>query len=697
MNDWSLAFAPALPLPALAALGAACALVVALTIWRRPRAATWRALAITLLFVSLLDPALQREDRRPLKDVVAVVVDRSESNRLAEREQQTIRALEDLRERLSKLDNVETHVVETSRDDPQNRGTEVFAALHSALSETPPDRIGGVFVITDGVAHDVPASVAALGFHAPLHVLLTGHPGERDRRVELTEAPRYGIVGKAQSIVARVLDSSGAGEPAHVTVRRDGQIVATLLAPIGEAMKIAAPIDHAGPNIFEIEVATIPGELTDRNNRAVVTIDGVRDKLRVLLVSGEPHPGERLWRNLLKSDANVDLVHFTILRPPEKTTDGAPINELSLIAFPVADLFGRKIRDFDLIIFDRYSTQAVLPRVYLDNIVRYVREGGALMMAAGPEFGTPEGLFFTPLGDIAPARPTGADREGAFKPEISADGAKHPVTRDLAGGETSPPTWGRWFRSIGAEPTAGVSVLQRNDKSPLLQLSRVDKGRVALLLSDQMWLWARGYDGGGPHLDLLRRLAHWLMKEPELEEEALRLRARGRDLTIERQSLKSGMPEITLTDPDGASRTIQLAPAEPGLARATVTVTADGLYRARDGEHVALANVGPDNPLELQEVVSTPNRLAAIAEATGGGLRRLSSSQGAPIVSPRVITMHGSSVYSGSDWAGVKRAGASVLVGVSRLSLAGDFLGLATLLGALVWVWLSEGRRGRRR
>jgi hypothetical protein len=696
LNDWSLAFSPALPLPALAALALAGAVVVALTIWRWPRAAIWRALAIGLLLVGLLDPALQREDRRPLKDVVAIVVDRSESNRLAEREGQTTQALVELQKRLGHLEDVETHVVETPRDDPENHGTEVFASLRSALSETPPERIGGVFVITDGVAHDVSGAVAALGFHAPLHVLLTGHPGERDRRIELTEAPRYGIVGKTQTIVARVLDSARAGEPADVTVRRDGEVVATLSAPVGETLRIAAPIEHAGPNIFEIEVATIPGELTDRNNRAVVTIDGVRDKLRVLLVSGEPHPGERMWRNLLKSDANVDLVHFTILRPPEKTTDGTPINELSLIAFPVADLFGRKIRDFDLIIFDRYSTQAVLPRVYLDNIVRYVQEGGALMMAAGPEFGTPEGLFFTPLGDIAPARPTGEDRDGAFRPEISPDGAKHPVTRDLAGGDTSPPTWGRWFRSIGAEATTGVSVLQRDDKSPLLQLSRVGKGRVALLLSDQMWLWARGYDGGGPHLDLLRRLAHWLMKEPELEEEALRLRARGRDLTIERQSLKSDTPEITLTGPDIASRVVGLTPAEPGLSRATLPVSADGLYRASDGQHVALANVGPDNPLELQEVVSTPDRLASLAEATGGGARRLASSEGAPIALPRVISMHGSSVYAGSDWAGVKRTGASVLVGVSRLSLAGDFLGLAALLGALVWVWLSEGRRGRR-
>ncbi len=241
-----------------------------------------------------------------------------------------------------------------------------------------------------------------------------------------------------------------------MTVRRDGQTIATLDAEVGQDLQIKAPIDHAGPNVVELEVAPVKDEITDRNRKAVVAIEGVRDKLRVLLVSGEPHQGERMWRNLLKSDANVDLVHFTILRPPEKASDGTPINELSLIAFPVADLFGPKIKDFDLIIFDRYSSQAILPRFYLDNVVAYVRNGGALLMAEGPAYGTPDGLFATPLGAIAPARPTGEEFDEPFRAEISPDGAKHPVTRGLAGGDADPPAWGRWLRQIGGEATGGV-------------------------------------------------------------------------------------------------------------------------------------------------------------------------------------------------------------------------------------------------
>ncbi len=142
----------------------------------------------------------------------------------------------------------------------------------------------------------------------------------------------------------------------------------------------------------------------------------MRDKLRVLLVSGEPHAGERTWRNLLKSDASVDLVHFTILRPPEKQ-DGTPINELSLIAFPTRELFQQKIGEFQLIIFDRYARQGVLPIIYFDNITRYVRDGGAVLVAAGPDYASQTSLWRTPLDAILPAEP---DRQ-RHRPGVPAE------------------------------------------------------------------------------------------------------------------------------------------------------------------------------------------------------------------------------------------------------------------------------------
>jgi hypothetical protein len=630
MNAFSIAFTPLLPPALLWGFAALALLVTVLSLLRRRRSALLRVLGLGLMLLALTDPSLVRENRKPLKDVVAIVVDQSGSQTIGDRTQQTEKATADLKRRLAALGNVDVRIIESGRNDTENNGTRLFSALNEGLADVPAERIGAVFMITDGVVHDIPSSTAALGFKAPLHALITGHEGERDRRIELLTAPRFGIVGKDVTLELRVDDTANGTEPVVLHVRRDGNPIADVTAAIGETIRVPVKIEHGGPNVVELEVEALPGELTALNNKAVLTIDGVRDKLKVLLVSGEPNQGERMWRNLLKSDANVDLVHFTILRPPEKQ-DGTPINELSLIAFPTADLFGRKITDFDLIIFDRYSNQAILPAVYLDNIVRYVRDGGALMIAAGPDFASSDGIYYSPLGALSPAEPTGDVIQQAFQPAITAVGAKHPVTRGLPGADETPPAWSRWFRQVDATVNRGTNILSGADNKPLLVLSREDRGRVALLLSDQMWLWARGFQGGGPHLALLRRLAHWLMKEPELEEEALRATSQGDELSIERQSLKDQISPVRVFAPSGKEITATLKPAEPGLSRADVKVSELGLYRVTDGALTTLVNVGPENPREFQEVVSTTEKLRPLAEATGGTVRRIGTAHGSDV------------------------------------------------------------------
>jgi len=695
MNEFSLSFTPLLPVALLWGFAALAVLVTALGFWQRRSGTILRAVGLALVLVALLDPALVRENKQPLKDVVAVVVDQSGSNAIGERPAQTERAKDELVKRLKALGNVDVRVIESGSSDTEDNGTRLFTALNDGLSDVPSERIGGVFMITDGVIHDIPTDVAALGFKAPLHALITGHEGERDRRVELLDAPRFGIVGKDTTIQLRVLDTANGPEPVVIQVKRDGNPIANVTAAVGERVKLPIKIEHGGPNVIEIEVEALPDELTAINNKAVLTIDGVRDKLKVLLVSGEPHQGERMWRNLLESDANVDLVHFTILRPPEKQ-DGTPINELSLIAFPTADLFGRKIKDFDLIIFDRYSNQSVLPSVYLDNIVRYVREGGALLIAAGPDFGDPDGFYYTPLGRITPAQPDGTVTQTAegFRPTVTSDGAKHPVTRGLPGANDNPPSWSRWFRQVDADVTRGTAILSGANSKPLLVLTREGKGRVGLLLSDQMWLWARGFEGGGPHLDLLRRLAHWLMKEPELEEEALRAKVEGHEIAIERQSLKDAIPPVQVTSPTGKVQTVTLMPSEPGLSTAEVKVSELGLYRLTDGELTALANVGPENPREFQDVVSTTEKLRPIAEATGGTVRRIGKGKDGDIMVPRIVSMRDSPIFGGSDYAAIKRTGAAEVKGVGVAPVGIGFIGLIFLLGSVIATWLAEARRG---
>ena len=685
----TVSFSPLVPIEALAALGVVVALLVVLAAVSRGAVAAIRAAALALVLLALTNPSLVQEDREKVKDVVAVVVDRSTSQTLGDRAALTDKVRADLQRRLGALPDVETRFVD-ALDSEGDEGTNLFAALSNALADVPPDRLAGVVMVTDGVIHDIPASAASLGFRAPLHALITGRPNERDRQIKLIEAPRFGIVGRDQTIRAQVMERGGTGTAA-VTVRRDGQPVIRREVRTDTPFALTVRIDHGGPNVVEIEAEALPNELTSANNRAVVTIEGIREKLRVLLVSGEPHAGERTWRNLLKSDASVDLVHFTILRPPEKQ-DGTPINELSLIAFPTRELFQQKIKEFDLIIFDRYANQSVLPSTYFDNIVRYVREGGAVMLAAGPEFASGSSLARTRLSAIIPGTPDGRIVEEPYKARVTDMGHRHPVTRELPGSEGSPPAWGEWLRLIGASVPSGSTLMSGANEAPLLVLRREDKGRVALLLSDHAWLWARGYREGGPHLDLLRRLAHWLMKEPGLEEEALRATVAGREIRIERQTMGEDPGPVTVTGPSGAERSIAVRDEKPGLYAAQMQSRELGLHSVRSGDLVAFVSVGPANPRELADVFSDTERLRSIAEATGGSVRRIAGDAGDDVTVPRIQAVRSGTRFAGADWIGVRPSDSAIVRGVSVFPLAIGLLGLALLIGATLAAWIAEGR-----
>jgi hypothetical protein len=684
-----VSFAPLVPDYIVWAAFGASVLIAVLLLITRSRGALLRSTAFALMVLALANPSLTREDRDPIPSVAAVIVDKSPSQQFGDRTQQTNAAAKAVEERLKAIRGLEVRTADASEADGENDGTRLFSALSSTLADVPPDRIAGAIMITDGRVHDVPANASALGFSAPLHALVTGHANEIDRRVVLTQTPRFGIVGQSQTIGFRIEDQGAKVGAAEIIVRRDGDVLEKRVVAVHTDIKVKVPIPHAGQNIVEVEAAPIEGELTQVNNRAVISIDGVRDKLRVLLVSGEPHAGERTWRNLLKSDASVDLVHFTILRPPEKQ-DGTPINELSLIAFPTRELFQQKISEFQLIIFDRYARQGVLPMIYFDNIAKYVRDGGAVLIAAGPDYASQTSIWRTPLDAILPAEPSGQVTERSFRARLTQFGQRHPVTRGLKGSDSSPPHWSQWFRLVDARRTNGQAVMEGPDGKPLLVLAHEGKGRVAMLLSDHIWLWARGFEGGGPHLALLRRLSHWLMKQPDLEEEALRLIVRGRDVTVQRQTMADTVNEVTLTSPTGKRSTLNLAAVEPGLWRASFTAKELGLWRATDGKLTALANVGPANPREFAEVTSTTNVLSTITDATGGSARRLAS--GNSLAIPRVVPVRTSTTFKGDDWIGLKMRDVSVVRGIGVLPIFAGFLGLLLLVGSLAATWAREGR-----
>jgi hypothetical protein len=688
MMNYGIAFTPLVPALVLWLAVAAIVVIAGLLLLGRARGAAVRVTALALIVLALANPSFTREDREPLSSVAAVVVDKSPSQNFGERTRETAQAQEALVDSLKKIKGLEVRVVEAGQADGETDGTRLFGALSSVLSDVPVDRVAGAFMITDGRVHDIPANATALGFQAPVHALITGRKDERDRRIAISAAPRFGIVGQTQTITYRLDDQGVSGDRAKVVVRRDGEVINERTVLSGQTVNIEIDIKHAGPNIVEIEASPLDNELTLVNNRAVVAIDGVRDKLRVLLVSGEPHSGERTWRNLLKSDASVDLVHFTILRPPEKQ-DGTPINELSLIAFPTRELFQQHINEFQLIIFDRYARQGVLPIAYFDNIARYVRAGGAVLVSAGPDYASTTSIWRTPLDSVLPAEPVGVT-EKPFYAHLSDAGKRHPVTRGLEGSASEPPHWSRFFRTVETRNATSPPVMTGADGKPLLLLSRFGEGRVALLLSDHIWLWARGYEGGGPHLDLLRRMSHWLMKQPDLDEEALRLQIQGKDLVVLRQTMADSVTPVMVTSPSGTTRELTLSASEPGTWRTTIPASELGLWQATDGTLKALINVGPTNPKEFSEVTSTTEMLKPLAQATGGDARRVVD--GSSIELPRIVPVRASGVFRGDGWLGVKMRDASVVKGVGVLPLFAGLIGLLLLLGAFAATWLREGR-----
>jgi hypothetical protein len=686
--QYGVTFAPLVPSLVLW-IGLAAIVVMAVVLMlARGRGAALRVAALALILLALANPSFTREEREPLTSVAAVVVDRSPSQNFGDRTREADAARDALVERLKSIKGLEVRTVEAGQADGETDGTRLFGALGAALSDVPSDRVAGAFLITDGRVHDLPANAVGVGFTAPVHALVTGRANERDRRIAIVAAPRFGIVGKTQTITYRLDDQGVSGQQARVAVRRDGETLNERMVASGQQVSITLDIPHAGPNIVEIEASPLEGELTPVNNRAVVAIDGVRDKLRVLLVSGEPHSGERTWRNLLKSDASVDLVHFTILRPPEKQ-DGTPINELSLIAFPTRELFQQKIHEFQLIIFDRYARQGVLPISYFDNIARYVKNGGAVLVSAGPDYASTTSIWRTPLDAVLPAEPVGVT-EQAFTARLTDLGKRHPVTRGLEGSASEPPHWSRFFRLVDTRNPTSPALMEGGDRKPLLLLSRQGEGRVALVLSDHIWLWARGYEGGGPYLDLLRRTSHWLMKQPDLDEEALRLQVAGKDLNVLRQTMADSVAPVTVTSPSGKTKVLNLAAGDPGQWRASLPADELGLWQAGDGTLKALINVGPVNPKEFTEVTSTTETLAPLTRATGGDTRRVAES--GSVTLPRIVPVRAATNFQGDGWLGVHLRDASVVRGIGVLPVFSGLIGLLLLIGAFAATWLREGR-----
>lgn len=692
-TDWQISFAPLVP-EWLLVIGLSLTLIlIAIGLWRRGAGMWWRIVAYAAIATALLNPSALKQDREPVNNVAVLAIDRSQSNRLNDRTTLTKDVAEELRRSIEAEPGLDLRVVDVTdtmlmTDTSDAGGTRLFSAIEEAIAALPSGRLAGIIAVTDGQIHDI-APRALTG--APFHALLTGGADEGDRILTVEDAPSFAIVGETATLKLRVDDmgdddTSPGIATADIMIRIDGKALDPIIVVTGSSQTIGIELEHGGENVIEIEAAPGPNELTLANNRAVVMSNGIRDRLQVLLVSGEPHAGERTWRNLLKADPAVDLVHFTILKPPQKV-DKTPINELSLISFPTRELFLEKLNEFDLVIFDRYRRRGVITVRELQNVADYVDAGGALLMAAGPEFAAPFSIFRTPLAGVLPGSPTGDIYTGGYYPVLTNEGHRHPVTSGLPGADQSPPNWGRWFRLIDVETTAGQTLMQGPGDRPLVILDRVGEGRVAQLLSDHAWLWTRGYEGGGPQAEMLRRLAHWLMKEPDLEEEKLRAHASDGTLTVTRQTMAEAVAPVTVTRPDGTTQKLTLAAEGPGRFTARMEIDQMGLYQLTDGVDTAITAAGPLNPKEFADVRVTDSAVAQLVKETSGSIRYLDGDN-----TPAIRRIRRGRTSSGSGWIGLNANTEYAVRSVSEHTLIQPEFALLLALGAFMLAWRREGR-----
>ena len=676
-------FDPLLPWAVLAVLGVIVVVAGLLALVRGLSGWPLRLLAGIVVLAALTGPGWQEEDRTPLSDIVLMLVDGSSSQALGDRAVRTVEAADRLETELAARANTEVRRIEVP-DGEGDTGTQMMTALNEALAQEPRGRIAGIVALSDGRIHDMDR---APDLPAPLHLLHTGLPDDWDRRLIIENAPAFAILGEPVTLSLRIEDMGAVPEgmtnaPLEISV--DGGEPQRYEVEIGRTFDLPVTLPHGGRNVIQFTVPEAEGELTDRNNTALVQINGVRDRLRVLLVSGQPHAGGRTWRNLLKSDSSVDLVHFTILRPPDKQ-DGVPVSELSLIAFPTRELFMEKIEDFDLIIFDRYKRRGILPSLYLENVAAYVRNGGAVLVAAGPDFATAASLYRSPLSTVLPARPTARVIEQGFVPQITDLGERHPVTAGLAPeGEEA---WGRWLRQIDLETERGNVVMSGVEDRPLLILDRVDEGRIALLASDQAWLWDRGYEGGGPQLELLRRLAHWMMKEPELEEEAIWAEPTGQTMRIIRRTLEDSAGPVTVTTPSGDEVELPLTEVSPGRFEAIYEGPEIGLYRLTDGDQSSVIGLGPAAPREFEQTIATGEVMQPAIDSLRGGVL--------PLVDgiPAIRNVSQGRPAAGRGWIGLTPREAFETRDLRQTPLLPAWLVLLLASGLIVGAWLREGRR----
>jgi len=586
-----------------------------------------------------------------------------------------------------------------------------LGAAIRALAASPEERPAALVVVSDGRLDDPPeqasrASLRALGeaMRVPIDTIATTRDAAPDASVRRVSAAGAAVAHVPLPLRVEVGCAGGlACDELAVTARelRDDGPPAVLASGVAHvkagkaALDMTITLERAGARIIEVAVTPPPGDSIPENDRRFVTFDVARERVRVLHVAGRPTDDVRALRQWLKSDASVDVVAFFILRTPTDDVHATP-NELALIPFPVDELFTEHLPSFDAIVLQDFDAQPYGLEKYLENIRRYVRHGGGLVMVGGPNSFVAGGYAGTPLADVLPIQldrspmATSADTS-PFEPQWTPEGRAAPLLgplRDVIGGDELPSMPGA--NVLGDVRPGGVVLWTHPARTtpggarmPVLAIGEEGDGRTIALGVDGAWelefsrLGAR--TAGRGHGALWDGLLGWLMRDPRFEPAQIELtggctaglpstlRVRmpaaagsavgGGGVTLDVTRIDAARPPVHIERPRPSEATtieLTLPPLEAGGYTARLHVAGGTATR-----HDFACEAGGD---EWADSRPDPARLEALAEATGGTFAFASDAGSLPLPKPTIVSAERHVTPVAPPWAWT--LGATLLLGV---------------------------------
>ena len=536
-----------------------------------------------------------------------------------------------------------------------DQGSRILELLQVAAKEAPPQ--SALLIFSDGITNgDKKTLDGSPALPIPVFAVDVGETeGFTDARIADLRAPEFAFRGREFKVDLTIQASGLKGKTIPVYFNRGKNLITSRTMnvdadPFEQKITLSFTPRDLGPHSFNVAIPNQPGEQITGNNQKEFKVDVQRDKIRVLTLSGSPAWNYRFLRMALKQDPLIELVSFVFLRTPTDSVD-VPENQLSLIPFPIDDIFLEELKNFDVVVFDDFSHRAYFNPVYLDRVREFVRDGGGLAMFGGSRAFDAGGYADSSLKEVLPVELDGKgsyQTQATLRPVLTASGKAHPVTRLLPDPKANEEAWNKMppltaFNRVRA--ARGETLLTAGDgtadNAPLLTVGRFGKGRTLALMSDEAWRWnfiaVGNRETPQNHLKLIRQAVRWLAQEPSFEQVQIRpipLSRPGEKVAIKLRVLKDDFTptaqasvQLRVMGPDGDPVIVSTtADSEEGEYTGDFTPTKDGSYRVEAEASLAGKSLGKDKTSfsvafpygETDDGRPRPELLKKIAETSHG-------------------------------------------------------------------------------